>query len=330
MASFEFIEFQKTRDFSNKMNATFEFFKQNFKSLAKCLLYFVGPPALVTSLLIGSVFGDYMTLITGMASPGGQEAFTNYIMSVNFWLAVGLGVVIATITAVMMTATVNNYVILYSAKRSNQIETEEVWALVKQTFWMYFSTLIGYVLLVIAAYLILIIPVVAFAPVSPFMVFFMVLVMIFGIIYLFIATSLIFSVRGFERKGFFGSIARSMYLVRGKWWSTFGLIMIFSLIVSTISSLFILPWYITFIVSMLHSIEKGANAAPGESNSLVAIISFSLYYLVYYILGSLPQLGLIFQYFNLVERKESRGLMEKMGELGSADTKPANTQTEHY
>lgn len=330
MAAFEFIEFQKTRDFSNKLNATFEFFKQNFKSLAKCLLYFVGPPALVTSLLIGSVFGDYMTLVMAMTTGGGQTAFTDYLLSVNFWLAVGFAIVVGTITAVMMTSTVNNYVILYNTKKTNQIEIEEVWELVKKTFWMYFTTLLGYVLLLVGAYLVLLLPVVALAQISGFMVFIMVVGFIIGIIYFFIATSLVFSVRGFERQSFFGSISRSMYLVRGKWWSTFGLMMIFSFIVSTISSFFILPWYVTFIISTLHNIEKGTNAAPSESNSMVAVISFSLYYLVYYVLSSLPQLGLIFQYFNLVERKESKGLMEQMGALGTGDVPKADTEQEHY
>jgi hypothetical protein len=330
MAAFELIVFQKTRDFSNKLNATFEFFKQNFKSLAKCLLYFVGPPALVTSLLIGSVFGDYIKMVMSLAAGGGQSALTDFLASVNFWLAVGFAVVIGTITAVMMTSTINNYVILYNAKKSNQIETEEVWELVKKTFWMYFSTLIGYVLLLVAAYVVLLIPIVALAQVSGFLVFFLVLAFIIAIMYFFIATSLIFSIRGFERVGFFESISRSIYLIRGKWWSTFGLLIIFSFIVSTVSSIFILPWYVSFIISTLHNVERGVNAAPTESNSLLAVISFSLYYMVYYVLSSLPQLGLIFQYFNLVEQKESKGLMEQMGALGSPEPPKIDPGSEQY
>jgi len=330
MATSEPIEFQKVRDFSNKLNVTFEFVSQNFKSLTRCLLYLVGPPALVTSLLFGSVFGDYMKAVMGMAGPGGQEAFTNFLTSINFWLAVGLALIVATITGVMMTATVNNFVILYREKQGTNIEVEEVWDRVKKTFGMYFSTLIGYVFVAIAAYIVFLIPVVAFVAVSPVIVFFLALAFIVGIIYLFIATSLVFTVRGFETQSFFGSLSRSMFLVRGKWWSTFGLTMVFSIIVSTISSVFIIPWYVMFIITTLHNVERGMSSMPGESNSMLTIISFSLYYLVYYVLGSLPQLALIFQYFNLVERKESRGLMEKMGDLGTGNQPPPPPQTEHY
>ena len=60
------------------------------------------------------------------------------------------------------------------------------------------------------------------------------------------------------------------------------------------------------------------------------LISIGLQYLASYILAVLPQIALIFQYFNLVERKESRGLLEKMEGLGSGEQPPASSHTEHY
>lgn len=42
-------------------------------------------------------------------------------------------------------------------------------------------------------------------------------------------------------------------------------------------------------------------------------------YLFQYLLGVLPQIALIFQYFNLVEMKESKGLIEKMETMGAPE-----------
>ena len=60
MENFNFIEFHRTRDFSRKLNATFEFVKQNFKPLGKSILFIAGPPVLLASLVSGSFVSEFM------------------------------------------------------------------------------------------------------------------------------------------------------------------------------------------------------------------------------------------------------------------------------
>jgi hypothetical protein len=326
MENFRYIDFQRARDFSNKMNATFEFVKQNFKSLWRVMLYLVGPPALIGSLLIGSVMGDYFKALFG--SLGGSNGFTE-IFTVNVIIKLVLALIVATITSVITMATINNYVILYREKKSNQIEVEEVWERVKKTFWMYFWTVLGWFVLAIAAYIVMIIPFAALGLGSAGLAFILILILICAFFYLVVANSLVFIIRGFESRGFFGSFARSMYLIRGKWWSTFGLFTIFYLIITIISSLFFLPWYFSRVISSLHDVSQGRPVVDLGSDWF-GILSTTLQYLTSYLMAVLPQLALIFQYFNLVERKESRGLMEKMGSLGSGENANTNTSAEHY
>lgn len=318
MAEFNYIEFQRTRDFSNKMNATFEFLKQNFKSFFKSVLYLAGPPAVVSSLLMGSVFSAYMSLAVGMASPGGQDAFQDYLTSFSLWGNVILVVVLTTITIVMLTATVNGYVVLYREKQSNKIEVEEVWAQVKKTFWGYFFTLVGYFMLFVIGYLLLIAIVFGAAAVSPGLSVIIAFGLFGAFVYVLVGASLIYAIQGFEGKGFFSAINRSFYLIRGKWWSTFGLLFVMTLIIYIVSFIFIIPWYISFIVQTMHSIET-REFTSDNSMSWFAILSIGVYYLVYYLLTSVPQLALVFQYFNLVEMKESKGLIEQMENMGTAE-----------
>ncbi len=65
MENFNFIEFHRTRDFSRKLNATFEFVKQNFKPLGKSILFIAGPPVLVASLVGGSFMSEFMSFSMG-------------------------------------------------------------------------------------------------------------------------------------------------------------------------------------------------------------------------------------------------------------------------
>ena len=69
MENFNFIEFHRTRDFSRKLNATFEFVKQNFKPLGKSILFIAGPPVLVASLVSGSFMSEFMSF----SSMGGNN-----------------------------------------------------------------------------------------------------------------------------------------------------------------------------------------------------------------------------------------------------------------
>ena len=77
MENFNVIEFHHTRDFSKKMNATFEFIRQNFKTLGKSILFIAGPPVLVASMMIGSFIGEFFNLTQSAATkPWRYRAFS--------------------------------------------------------------------------------------------------------------------------------------------------------------------------------------------------------------------------------------------------------------
>ena len=148
MENFQAIDFHQARDFSKKMNATFEFIRQNFKSLGKSILFIAGPPVLIASMIIGSFIGEFFNLSqTAASNPGDTEAFQSYFMSVSFWLQIVLMMCFFIVSGVMTIATINNYLILYGEKQTNRIEVSEVWERVRATFWMYFGTMFFFSLL---------------------------------------------------------------------------------------------------------------------------------------------------------------------------------------
>lgn len=328
MENFKVIELHQTRDFSKKMNATFEFIKQNFKPLTKSILFIAGPPILVASMLIGSLVGDlFSTAQLGLVNDG--DMFMERFTSFNFWLQMIVIMVFFLVSSVTTVATVNNYIILYGERKSNQIEFQDVWERVRSTFWMYLGTMFLFTLTLIVVYIVLILPVTLLAAISPWLIFFGVMIFMGGAMYLTVGASLVFFIRGYERGGFFNSLFRSYKLVQGKWWSTFGLIMVLYMIVGTIAYFFIIPWYAYMLTSSLHSLETGAAADPGTGFQIITMIFFALYYLVQMVLYSLPNVGIAFQYFNLVEMKEARGLLDQIDSIGQSPA-PAASSDEHY
>ena len=328
MENFRFIEFQHARDFSMKMNATFEFIRQNFKSLGRCILYIAGPPALIGGMIMANFMGDYMKMVMGSVG-GNPDIFMNYLSSGSFWLQVSMGLLFGLLSFVSTIATIYNYLILYEQKRSNQIEVSEVWTRVRDTFWMYFGTAIFYGILFLFVYVILLIPMVILSAISPFLIFFGVLGVIIGLLYLLFGSSLVFMIRAYEKKGFFESIMRSFYLVRGKWWSTFGLVLLLILIVTAVSYAFMIPYYMVTLTSALHKVSPDSFSEPSSGSVIISTSFFALYYLGQVFLYALPNVGIAFQYFNLVELKEAKGLMNEIETLGQS---PSDTHRpeEHF
>lgn len=327
MENFKAIDFHQTRDFSKKMNATFEFVRQNFKSLGKAILVIAGPPVLIASMIIGSFIGEFFQISQSAATD--PEAFTNYIMSVSLWLQVLLMIIFFIISSVMAIATINNYIILYGEKQSNQIEVGEVWVRVRSTFWMYFGTMFFFSLLGVAVYIVMIIPVALLAAISPALIVLGMLFLFGAVFYLAISVSLTFIVRAYENKGFFDALTRSFKLVQGKWWSTFGLIMILYFIMITISYVFIIPWYVVTIMNAIHSTSVNPLEESSAMWEMMTIVFFTLYYLAQMILTALPNVGIAFQYFNLVELKEAKGLMNRIDTLGQASAPLPSTEDQY-
>ena len=326
MEETQLIELQRKRDFSEKLNVTFAFTIQNFKSFMKSLLFIAAPPVLVASLLMSSFMADFMKLIFGAA--GNPQALLSYFATPNFWLQISVMSVFLMVSYVAVIATTNNYLILYNEKKSTHIEVSEVWARVRETLGMYVVTTLLFVFLSIGAYLLVLIPVVVLRAISGFLVVLGVMAYFFALVYVFVAASLVYPIRAFEKKGFFESIRRSLHLIRGKWWSTFGLTIIITIIISIIAYIFSIPASIIQGVSMAHDVQGGSLQTAGDSTSTIVFLLNSLAYISQLLLYFLLNLALAFQYFNLVELKESKGLLSKIETLGNAAPPPPSE--EHY
>jgi hypothetical protein len=323
MENFTPIEFHQARDFSKKMSATFEFIKQNFKSFFKSLLYLAGPPMLIGSILAGNLYGGYFNAIGQMSRNQDPEVFEDYLTSPVLWAEIGLTLLLAFVAGVMIVSVVYNYMLEYDASKTNRIEVNTIWERVRKTFLSYLGTIFLYWFLLVVAYFLVVFVAAGTAVLSPFLAFFVAVALAIGLAYVVVTLSLLFVVQAFERKNFFEAASRCFFLIKDKWWSTFGLIFILSLVQSTISSLFLIPWYINLFVTMMHSIEGGAPISePSFIQELINNIFMTLYFLVSFLLYSLPLVALAFQYFNLVELKEAKGLLSRIDTLGKPAESP--------
>ena len=108
MEKFTLINYHQARDFSKKMSVTFEFIRQNFKSLGRSILVIAGPPVLLASLLLGSFFKDIMAASVSAGRSHNPEAVSAIFESPSFWLQILLMLVFLMTSTVATIATIKN------------------------------------------------------------------------------------------------------------------------------------------------------------------------------------------------------------------------------
>lgn len=309
------IEFYETRNFNQKMNVTYGFIRENFKPLGKSLLLLAGTPAIIGSILM-------MDSISSLGQTGGMNVPIGIAGMYEQWniieiLAMLLFMLLA---GVFTVATTYGYLLAYKEKKSNAIEVNEVWHHTRKIFWINFGTMFGYVITVFIALIIMIIPfgivVSLLTFLGPIMIGIAAVGFYVGVFLVTVNLSLIFFIRSYERIGFFASLGRFFTLCKGKWWSTFGIGGINIYIQLVFSFILFIPFYVMFFLKMMHNTGLETLDKPSAFMEVIGNISLVLYSLAGTLLYAVPLIALAFQYFNLVELKEARGLRTRIETFG--------------
>lgn len=290
---FRKIELRRMRDFSAKINATFEFVKQNLTPLAKGLVFIAGPFLLLQGLFAGLY--QKQILSAGLSS----DPFAIFSKEAFSWL--GVSMVFSVFGYMCSLIVITEFMRLYELSEDPEsIDLPEIWEGVKKNILQMIGVGILVAIVLTIATVFFIIP---------------------GL-YLSIVLSLIVPIMIIEGKSFGEAFSRCFILISEKWWSTLGLIIITSIIAGVMALVFTIPQYIfTFIIGA-HKVS-GGNAEPALWEQAGLIISSMLYTFGGSLLRSIVVIAVIFQYYNLVERKESKGLLSKVDSFGQPDEPPA-------
>ncbi|AQG82047.1 hypothetical protein [Spirosoma montaniterrae] len=283
------------REFGDKVNATFQYIAKQFQSLGAALLYIVGPVALLAGIASGIMQSNMLRLIGESGNANTRDfaaAFqlAGFFASPSFWLSMLLGIV-ANVAVILVVFT---HMKRYANQLLNPapISVGEVWADMQPA--------IGRVLL-----LTVIVSIVSGVATMFFIV---------PGIYLFVVLSLAPAIAVFEETDFGQTWNRCFALIRDKWWSTLGLIIVMAIIAVIISTIFSIPnAVIGFLVGATQKTDRLTSWLL-IGNVISVVGQTLLYSLIYVAIG--------FQYGNLVERQEGRGLLSAIDQIGRPSTQP--------
>lgn len=270
------INFRQQRDFSDVLNETFAFFRQNFRPLAKNFLFIIAPFIALETIIAG-FFG--LTTFLGTAGKNVSTMFAGmFLYYVAFFF-----------TSIILTGFVNGFIVLYMDRGGVHFSTSDINALIKKFFWrLFLSTLIVGMIA------------------GGGMMFFIIPGIFFGVI---LSPYSIILMR--ENTGAFNAIGRCFELVLGRWWRTFAVIVVSYFISSVFSLAVQIPQYLLMWFVEFHSTTGNV---PDYYRFLISILSFFTGAIARFLL-IIPAVAIAFQYFSIVEEKELVGLFERIDRI---------------
>lgn len=290
MAYTQKIVFYKIRNFSQKLNATIEFIRQNVKTLGTAIIYILGPLAVLNGLLFSQFINfAFDTMSTqDPASVGNPFAFVFNQSYIGF-------VLLSSFAALLNFSVIFNFMKIYQVRYPEEITVIEI----LNASW---KDLLPLLLLGIIATILIMLGFIAF---------------LLPGVFLMVVLSLSIPVLFFEGGGAIESIRRSFKLIKGKWWSTFGLLFVASILMYAVSMIFIVPFYVFYFLSIFTLVEESGISADTSSWWFQGGMTFSLMFMFLgsFLTYSIPMVALSFQYFNLKERQESVGLLHEIDQL---------------
>ncbi len=305
------IQLFQQRDFGDKINATFQYISQNFRSLSLALLYIVGPVALVAGVASGIMQSNLFNLakLSGDADAGSDPTAAFRMMQNLFSPAFGIAALFSLLAILVVSLATYAHMKIYGRKTAQRLETglEPVPISVAEV-WEEMQAHIGRAMVV--SVLSFIVTVVA--------AFFFV----FPGIYVGVVFSLAVAVVVFEGTDFGQTWNRCFTLIRDKWWSTFGLLIVMGIISGLVGLVFTFP---ASIISVL----VGSKLLPNVDGFWV-VVGNVLATVGGTLLRSIIYIALGFQYTNLVERQEGRGLLSTIDAIGTNPAQSRSSDEETY
>lgn len=320
-------EFRRERDFGAKISATFEFIGAQFRPLFKCLLYFVLPGTLLFGIGIGLIFGNIGAMSRMSSSTGAAPNINSFAAS--YLSGMGLVMLGATASFLLMLGTVYSYVrVRMDTPAAEVVHPAQVWAYIRPRLgriilsWLLFGVGSVAIFGVLAAVMFGSVAGLTTGPTAENVFGIFAVMMVLGgvLTWLGVVLTQFFPIMLIEDVGIGTALRRSFFLVQGKWWSTFSVLFISSMIQSFISYIFIIPMYAVIFAQALK--------VPGFDSPVLSVITGSIYAVGVVFAYVISLVAVLFQYFNLVERKEGTGLRQLVNSLGQTPVPEAASS--HY
>jgi hypothetical protein len=292
------IEFYRQRTFSEKLNVTFDFIRENWKPLLKYAFYLIMPICLIQAFVMNAFINGYFNvLLNGNNSHYAGKYLYDFVTNYGI-------ILLCTLTGSALLAGLVYALMQTYATRAERLQnltfndirervTGNTWKCLRIFVFLIFSYL---ALIALAALLTVLASAYSLILTIPVLILFM----IGMIILMMLVPAYIFE----QELSFVGAIKKAWKLGTATLGGMIGLMIVISVIASVIQMVTTLPWYITLLVGNIMSIATESRPEPSVVYKFILYLfgiiqSFGAY--VSFIIGLT---GLAFHYFHAREKVE--------------------------
>jgi len=287
------INFKRERDLGVIITDAFGFIRTEWKQLFT-YIFKITWPFLVLSLVVLVIYfyaikGNLDALVNNSVKMGPFALFSGSSLIYGFFLLIVV-LTIYTLLQLIVSYYVKSYI-----TNEGQANYDEILQGVKAKFW----TTLGYL---IVTYMI-----------STLGTFFCIL----PGIYLFIVFSMGVYIIVFQDKNIGETISHCFVLIKDKWFDTFGVIIVVSILIGIIGYVFSIPGLIYYLVRIVTSISKSDPTAVFSLFSDPIYLALNiLSYAGRFLLSAITVVAIALVYFDLNEQKFRTGTIETIDNLG--------------
>ncbi|MCF6348695.1 MAG: hypothetical protein L3J20_10415 [Flavobacteriaceae bacterium] len=294
MENNSYIEFKKERDLGSIISDTFKFIRENWRAYFNAIIKIVGPFIVLGAIVMVFFMGSFSGIFSDMqgATDNDPSAIFGLMGSMFGWI--GLLMLVGTIIYIMISVT-SLYFIKSYINNNGKADFTEVRTNTFKNIWKFLGLGILLVIMVLFGAILCYLP---------------------GI-YLAIVFSLATSIMVFENKSIGDTISHSFALIKGQWWTTFGVLIVVGFLVSILGYIFSIPAVIYQLIKM------GTMLGENDPTQVFDIFKDPVYialnvlsYVGKYILSSITLIASVFIYYDLNEQKNLTGTIEKIDSLG--------------
>ena len=281
---------EKTREFGELISDTFNFAKLHYKELWQVFLKFV-IPFLVPVILL-SFYTQYSATSSfdfDLSDPSSLEDFTSQTLDASLilinLLIIALSIVLFIVLELSILGAMKSY------KETGTFNHKEISNTIKSQFGNGFGMAILLGLILFVSFIACILPGIYFA----------------------IVFSVAFPLFVFKKMSVGEIINECFRLIKNNWWSTFGTILIFGIIISLIGLIFTIPAGIYLWLSDL--VEADFSGFSTADKIVFALIN-SISTFIQYLLNTLAVILSALIYFNLNEQKYGESDLNEIDQIG--------------
>lgn len=284
---------KKQRDFGEIITDTFQFIKQNFKTLFTLILKTTWPALLFALLVLGFYFYTFQDFsYLSYMSPSDNPLLIDQIFPAGFLLVSFVLLVAVSVFYALLNGTVLGIMKSY-ANNQGEILENEVQDEVRAKFWNLWGGGVLAGIMIFIGFMLCLIP---------------------GI-YLFVPLSLIYAIIIFQNKSISDALSECFYLIKDNWWITFATFLVIGILYYIINFIVQIPLMIYMLAEMFVANPDGV-ADPNLVFDWLLIALNLFFTVLQYLISSIMIVAAGFIYYNLNEQKHSTGTFEKIEGLG--------------